>query len=299
VDAVIACTPVTSLFAGLGLAGGGYLVGREGVAACGAVVSAFGLLVERMQTRSVRIRLRRERSRHRSDLRQVGRDLRDLQRQLTSIRTDLDGVRDERDAVRTELRAVLGDLSAARPSVVTAAPVAAAMSPVQAAEAPVAEASDGETSDSEAPVIGEPVTRPTLLIQEVAAASRLGLLVPGQLRSPIATGGIPVLDPGPSEPVTVIDLRTRGTSSASSAAGALDLELVDDLVYAALADADADELTRTLEQNGRRAGRHAEDLGGVLHAGDAHHAGDYARDDDTVPGGVPVLYVVRHGRHVA
>jgi hypothetical protein len=35
----------------------------------------------------------------------------------------------------------------------------------------------------------------------------------------------------------------------------------------------------------------------MLHAGDAHHAGDYTRGSEDE--GTPTLYVVRRGKHVA
>jgi hypothetical protein len=77
-------------------------------------------------------------------------------------------------------------------------------------------------------------------------------------------------------------------------------QLVDALVYASIAEAEAAELTRALELPGADAdgGRHA----GPLHTGDAHHAGDYARDLVSAGvggGGTATLYIVRRGKHVA
>jgi hypothetical protein len=270
VDAVVACTPVTSLFAGLGLAGGGYLVGREGVAACGAVVSVVGLMAERMQARNVRVKLRRERSRHRGDLRQVSRDLRELQRELAALRCDLDGVRGERDTIRGELVAAVDQLSAAR---------VAAPEPVE-------------------PAVSEPVvSEPVVSEPAVGSAPAISLLVPGQVRSPIATGGLLVLRPGPSEPITgPVPVLSLVPAPSEPSSDVRPVELVDAMVYAALEDAEADELTRALELPGQRSGRHA----GALHLGDAHHAGDYARADlDLVESDSGVLYVIRRGRHVA
>jgi hypothetical protein len=293
-DAVVAATPATSLFAALGLASGGYLVGREGVAACGAVVGAFGLVVERFATRGVRVRLRRERLRHRNDLQGVSDQLRQLQRELNGLRDDLNGVRSERDAVTDQLQAAVSELSASRTAALGVSPVNAPTTPVAPA-GPVA------------PVA--PVTPGVPFVPDAPAATSLraafGALVPGQVRSPIATGGIPVLEPGPSEPVpAVIDLRTPRSIPLRSAPEpitepmhTLSPETVDALVYAALAEADADELTRTLEVPGmREAGRHA----GPLHTGDAHHAGDYARSAAPVPAGATTtLFVVKRGRHAA
>jgi hypothetical protein len=161
-------------------------------------------------------------------------------------------------------------------------------------------------------VVEEPIlAEPLLALVEAAPADEtvavaaprlwLSLLVPGQVRSPIATGGIPVLAPGPSEPVRVVDLRTAtrrpGADDETQPLPVITAQLTDALVYAAIAEAEAAALTRTLELPDA-GGRHA----GPLHTGDAHHAGDYARE--LVPvgaggGGTATLYVVRRGKHVA
>jgi hypothetical protein len=288
---VVACTPATSLFAALGLAGDGYLTGRESVAACGALVGAFGLIVERLQTRSVRVRLRRERSRHRTDLRGISRDLHEMQRQLTGLRDDLDGVRVERDAVRRELRAAMGQLTVARGGLTIPAPLTPTAAPRRPAE-PV-----GRPVEPVVQCPAEPVAeRPAEPVAEVTAepvvlAARL--LIPGQMRSPIATGGIPMLAPGPSEPLRVIDLRSVPAPDTGPLP-TLPPEAVDALVYAAFDVAETDELTAALELPGRMPGRHA----AALHQGDAHHAGDYARDDSAADTR-PVLLVVKRGRHAA
>ncbi|HEX2806341.1 MAG TPA: hypothetical protein VHN80_09240, partial [Kineosporiaceae bacterium] len=322
-DAVVAATPATSLFAALGLAGGGYLVGREGLAACGAMVGAFGLIIERFQTRGVRVRLRRERARYRSDVHGVSEQLRQLQRELSGLRDDMKEVRSERDAVRAELHATLRQMSDLRTSALGARPVVAA-------EPVAAVAADGRAESIGLPeLIGlpevpelielpelierpdptEPVDQDELLLpvqqvetseadlRRLTAATRaaFGAVVPGQSRSPIATGGIPMLRPGPSESLPqVIDLRSYGRSSGepvTEPTRTLSPEAVDALVYAALAEADADELTRTLEVPGEReAGRHA----GPLHTGDAHHAGNYARGElPPTTAGPPTLFVVK------
>jgi hypothetical protein len=296
-DAVLAATPATSLFAALGLAGGGYLVGREGIAACGAVVGAFGLIVERFQTRGVRVRLRRERARYRTDLHGVSEQLRQLQRELSGLRDDMNGVRGERDAVRDELQLALYELSSARTTALGVSPVEAPPR-IESAESPESlESLEEGGSDAGAGV--QQVEASEADVRRLAAATRDGFaaLVPGQARSPIATGGIPVLRPGPSVSVPkVIDLRSYGRQ-ACEPMRTLSPEAVDALVYAALAEADADELTRTLEVPGaREAGRHAV----PLHTGDAHHAGDYAREHAGSPGGgTPTLFVVKRGRHAA
>ena len=219
-DAVVACTPATSLFTALGLAGGGYLTGREGMAACGAVVGAVGLAVERLQSRGLRLRLRRERLRHRDDLRGIGRDVHGLQRELARLRQDLDGVRSDPGRPAVPARFVL----------------------------------------------------------------------PGQLRSPLATGGIPVLPAGPHQPVRIVDLRGTGNTGAIP----LPPGIADERVYDALDEEQADELTRLLEEPARRAGRHT----GPLHLGDAYHAGDWSRDD-AAHRTEPVLYVADPSCHVA
>jgi len=284
VNAVAACTPATSLLAALGLAGGGYLTGREDVAACGALVGAFGLVAERLHSRGLRRRLRRERMRHRDDLREVSRELADLQRQFAALRTDLQSARADRD----ELAGVEA-VSARRLQ------LPAPLVPEPAVPEPAVPMSVASVPVVPEPVLAEPVV-PVAVAPAPAAA--LGLLIPGQQRSPIATGGIPLLAPGPSEPVRVIDLRVTQPIplSALRPAGApeptLPAATVDALVYAALAEAEADELTRVLTDPGR-PGRHA----GLLHAGDAHHAGDYARVDDAPA--APTLFVVNRGRHVA
>ena len=270
VDALVAVTPATSLAAAFGLAGGGYLTGREGVAACGAVAGGFGLIVGRLQTRSVRVRLRRERARNRGDLREVSRLLHEVRRGLADLRSDLDVVKAERDAVRAELRITLGELSDARRAVGVAS---------------VLDLPEKVTPDATpAEVATPPLARPLPLA-----------LLPSQVRSPIATGGIPVLAPGPCEPVRVVDLRsvrpvpddeTRPTPARTA-------EQADALVYAAMVEADAAELTRFLEGH-TVAGQHT----GSLHTGDAHHAGDYTRQEGR-GSGTATLYVVRRGKHVA
>jgi hypothetical protein len=296
-DAVVAATPATSLFAALGLAGGGYLVGRDGIAACGAVVGAFGLIMERFRTRGLRVRLRRERARHRTDLHGVSEQLRQMQRELSGLRDDLHGVRDERDAVRDELQVTLHQLSAARTSARGVRPLSA-----PAAEPVILPPTEVILPPAE-PVIVHKVETTEADLRRLAVATRaaFGTLVPGQSRSPIATGGIPVLRPGPSESVPkVIDLRSYGRTDAgpiTEPMHTLSPDVVDALVYAALAEADADELTRTLEVPGKReAGRHA----GPLHTGDAHHAGNYARSEPTAAtDDAPTLFVVKRGRHAA
>lgn len=249
-DAFVAATPATSLIAALGLAGGGYLDGREDIAACGAVVGAFGLAVERMQARRVRVRLRRARADHRNDMQEVTRLLHQMQRDLADLRTDLDGVRTERDAVRAELLATQR----------AAVPVSAGASQLPAPAEPQVEIL------AESPA--EPLTetpRPRL---------PLNLILPGQVRSPIATGGIPLLAPGPSVPVRPVPERRSARpghfdpalrdnrNDVTQPLPVLTAELADALVYAAMAEADAAELTHSLEA-------------------------------------APTLYVVRRGKHVA
>ena len=326
-NAVAAAAPATSLFAALGLAGGGYLAGREDVAACGALVGAFGLVAERFASRGLRRRLRRERMRHRDDLRGVSRDLADLQRQFAALRSELDAARSAR-VEPADLHPPIGVEAGAVRRLAVPEPVPVQV-PVQvpvavpvagqalhlAEDAPLDEPRDDEPAAAEpVPVSAAPVS--------AAPVAALGLLIPGQVRSPIATGGIPLLAPGPSEPVRVIDLRATGPATAPIAVPmarpvtapvtapltapltrpltapltrptTLPPAAVDALVYAALAEAEADELTRVLADPGRR-GRHA----GNLLAGDAHHAGDFARDDAAEPAS-SVLFVVNRGRHVA
>ena len=265
-DAVVAVTPNTSLVAALGLAGGGYLAGREEVAACGALVGALGLAVERIQHRSVRVRARRERARYRDGLQGVGVQLNELRRELTGLRQDLDGVRDERDSIRAELTATQDELANVRVAVATAAPVVPS--------APVV------------PVTGPitmPIRRPTITPASPGVSPAAVAKLPGQVRSPIATGGIPLLNPGPRMPVPgVIDLRSR----FAAAPPARDPELADAMVYAAMAEAEAQQLAQSLEIFG-------------LHAGDAHHAGDYSRGPVVTPAAGTTLLVVKRGKHVA
>jgi hypothetical protein len=289
-DALVAVTPATSLTAAFGLAGGGYLTGREDLAACGAMAGAFGLVVERFQGRSARVRLRRERSRHRTDLREVTRILRDVQRELADLRADLDAVGTERDAVRTERDAVRAELRATLDQLAAVRSVAE----VPVAEVPVAEVPVAEVPVAEVPVAEVPVADPG----ELERPLPLSLLLPGQVRSPIATGGIPVLPPGPRELVRTIDLRsTRPVADDDTQPlPVMTAELVDALVYAAMAEADAAQLTRVLE---RPLPRHAgpEHIGS-LHTPDAYHADDHPREEPAA-GGPRTLYVVRRGKHVA
>jgi hypothetical protein len=294
-DALVAVTPATSLAAAFGLAGGGYLTGREDLAACGAMAGAFGLVVERFRTRSVRVRLRRERSRHRTDLREVTRILNDVQRDLAGLRADLDGVRAERDAVRAELRTTLDHLAAARS--VAQAPVAdVPVADVPVADVPVADIIAGPVASEpagpavEAQALAEaPVTESP----ELDRPRPLSLLVPGQVRSPIATGGIPVLPPGPRELVRTIDLRSTPpvADDDTQPLPIMTAGLADALVYASMAQADAAQQTRVLE---RPLPRHA----GALHTPDAHHCGDHPREESAAEG-PRTLYVVRRGKHVA
>jgi hypothetical protein len=287
---VVALTPTASLAAAFGLAGGGYLTGREDVAACGALAGAFGLVVERFATRGVRLRLRRERMRHRSDLADVSRLLHELQRDLAGLRTDLDDVRSERDVVRSQLHETRSALVTAQTFAVTAA----ASAPAAIAEPVVAVE----------PVAAEPVVAVEPAVVAVAPSFEaprvpISMLLPGQMRSPIATGGIPVLEPGPSEPVRVVDLRAvasrSGADDETQPIPAMSAQRVDALVYAAMAEAEAAELSHTLHLPDGVTGRHA----GALHTGDAHHAGDYSRELQTVGGGTATLYIVRTGKHVA
>jgi hypothetical protein len=278
--------------AALGLASSGYLSGREDVAACGAVMGALGVAVERYQSRAVRLRLRRERACYRDDLRRFSRDLHDVQRQLTGLRADLDDVRSERDTVREQLYATLREQMRARnvPEEPREAGVADVSEP---AASPALQAPDDVQAPTEVPA-GAEVPEGAEPHESPVTAAALGLLVPGQLRSPLATGGIRLVPPGPAAPVRVIDLsaadqrppllpRAHGAPQLAPAADAL--------VYAALAEAEADELTRMLEVPGERAS---------LHTGHAHRAGDFARDDDDAQAAAPpVLYVVSRHRRVA
>lgn len=304
-NALVAVTPATSLATAFGLAGGGYLTGREGVAACGALAGAFGLVVERLQARSVRVRLRRERSRHRRDLGEVSRLLHDVQRDLAGLRADLDDVRSERDSVRAELRATLDRVAVAEKGAAVAVPVPVTEPVVERVETPVVERAEAPVEEPAADVVpelaaepvGEPVGDESVddELRELARPMPLALLVPGQVRSPIATGGIPVLPPGPRELVRSIDLRTprADADDETQPLPVMTAELADALVYAAMAEADAAQLTRVLE-GPDAAGRHA----GPLHTGDAHHAGDYTRERPMADS-APTLYIVRRGKHVA
>jgi hypothetical protein len=331
-DAVAAVTPTTSLLAALGMAGGGYLTGREGMAACGAVVGAFGLVVERFSARSVRLRLRRERLRHREDLRGVSHQLRELRRQLGGLRDDLDGVCSERDDVRVQLQDTLNELArvrgalrdrpsavvpaATRPAVARApvrpmppVPVATLPTPVRPVPAGPAPVTAAPVTAAPAAVASAPTVPVVRLVTErdddarsdVASAvpgprdeegrpyrHQAPVLLPGQIRSPIATGRIPVLAPGPRMPVpSIIDLRTGAVplpGESGATRGTPSPDVVDALVYAAMTEAEAHRVTASLE----------------LHTGDAHHAGDFVRTEpETPPAGVPTLYVVKRGRHVA
>ncbi|HEY6795962.1 MAG TPA: hypothetical protein VI248_14900 [Kineosporiaceae bacterium] len=284
--AVVACTPTTSLFAALGLAGGGYLTGREDVAACGAVAGAFGLVVERFQTRSVRLRLRRERARYRDEVRGFSRDLHEVQRQLSALRADLDDVRAQRDAARERLSSALGELTDVRATAAAAAAAPAAAAPAVGDQA-VGDQAVGDQAVAPLPAVA------------------LGRLVPAQARSPIATGGIPVPRPGPGAPVQVIDIApgdpiTRpldilpGRPPEPRQTATPPARLVDALVYAGLVEAETDDLPRVLEVARHWAGSRA----GSLHTGHAHRAGDYARADAQTAG-PPVLYVVNRSRQVA
>jgi hypothetical protein len=295
-DALIAAAPATSLTAAFGMAGYGYLAGREGLAACGAVAGALGLVVERFNRHGVRLRLRRERARHRGDVQELSRLLHDVRRDLAGLRADLDDVRAERDSVRSELQAALGELAAARRARVTApletTPVAGLVSAglVNAdvgagsvrAESAATAASTGDTAS------GVEATR----AQELPLPA---LVVPGQVRSPIATGGIPLLAPGPREPVRADQRSVReGPGDVTQPIPVMTAERADALVYAALAEADAAARARVLARPGAIGPQ-----SGVLHTGHAHRAGDHAREDPSACAGAPMLYVVRQGRDVA
>lgn len=274
-DAVVASAPAASMVAALGLAGGGYLEGREGVAACGAIVGVFGLAVERLQSRQIRVRLRRAKAEHRTDLREVTRLLHEMQRDLTVLRGDLDAVRVERDAVRAELT------QTQRP----AAPEPWFGSEPVAATEPT----------------GVPAVEPVAAVEPVvpaAARAPLSLFLPGQVRSPIATGGIPLLAPGPSlpvrsaaEPRSITGSRPGHpptTEAETEPLPVLTAELADALVYAAMAEADAAHLT------------HAH----TGYVGEAHLPGSATRSGtlllaDEAPPTPRTLYVVRRGKHVA
>jgi hypothetical protein len=321
---------MTSLVAALGLAGGGYLAGREEVAAAGALVGAVGLIVERLQTRSVRVRLRSERARHRSDLQEVDRTLHEVQHDVAALRADLDEVRAQRDVVRVQLQQALDELALARQGEPPAgnvsepvAEVAEVAEVVEVAEA-LPEATAGNVSEA---VTAAPSALPLPL--------PLSLMLPGQVRSPIATGGIPMLAPGPCEPLqpaaqslfqpvvrpairTVVQGGGHGVRGVEQNAGqsvermidprsvcprvdddtqpipVMTAALADAFVHAALADADAAALPRSLEAPGAAGG--STDL---PHTGDARHAGGWTGEQVSAGGDVSALLVVRRGKHVA
>jgi hypothetical protein len=285
-DAVVASAPATSMVAALGLAGGGYLDGREGIAACGAVVGAFGLAVERLQSRRTRIRLRRTRADHRADLREVTRLLHELQKDLADLRDDLDGVRAERDNALIERDAAFLEretVQAERDTVLTERD--AVLTERDAARAELAAALLDDPARDREP-------SPAATGQGAPVGLPLNLILPGQVRSPIATGGIPLLAPGPCVPVRSIAalhaVAEPATEAVTEPLPVLTAELTDALVYAAIAEADAAALTRTME----RPLSAAEPATGAPEASSAQAGAGGVT-------GTPTLYVVRRGKHVA
>ena len=167
-DLVVACAPMTSLVAGLGLGAAGYLVNAPGLAASGAVVAGAGLYVERMQARQLRRRRRAERMRNRHEVTE-------LRRTIAQLRLDVDAF--QRALLDTEAALAARSL----PRLPVAEPVA---QPVVV-------------------VLDEPVAEPVVVVLDepvhawVQTPDRdLPELPP---RRAFDTGGIPVVDPAPRD----------------------------------------------------------------------------------------------------
>jgi len=283
-DAVVACAPMTSLISALGLGGTGYLAGRPGIAACGAVVGGAGIYAERLQARQLRQRARRDRDRFRLEAREMSRTVDELRREVAAVREDMEACVEASTAALQMALAELAGRTAtpAEPAVPVTVPVAAppvvpAVVPAAPAAVPAAAAAvpadlpvrEPAPVPVQAPATPVPVAARMPWVSPAAAARRSALWV--QEARPVAapfegtmnTGRIPVLDPGPSN-------RIAARSSV----------IADALVYASLAEQEFDAAERELANP---------QLVGVGAA-------------RTGTGGTPSatgLVVVKRGRHVA
>ncbi len=266
--AVAAITPAAALLVALGAAGSGYLLHRSDLAAAGSVLAAGGLLVERLQGRTVRRRMRRRRWEHRSQLQE-------LRGEVDQARAERDGARraaaDAQHALDLWLKSQLAALQQAPaltgPGLLGSAGAAGAATNSRVAPPVTSAWFETEPATLQIPRIARPapaaVPAGPIAAGPIAAGSGL----------PAGLSGPPVhpLPPGPREPVSgpmaiVVDLAAVPRETASPQP--LTPVEVDARVYAALASADADELSLVLE--GRlpqpapqgfttdpRAGRHA------------------------------------------
>ncbi len=246
-DLVVACAPMTSLVAGLGLGAAGYLLATPGLATAGAVVAAVGLYVERLQARTLRRRRRAERMRNRHEVTE-------LRRTIAQLRLDVDAF--QRALLDTEAALSARSLpllprvaAAAAPAAPAPIPVTEpAAAPVPVADRPVAE--PAPVADPVAEPVAEPVAVPVVepVVAWVQTRERDAVdaaLLPAQQVSPFVaehsgplpvlselpprrtfdTGGIPVLDPAPRDRLSVT---------------------TDALVYAALTELDEQDAARRL-----------------------------------------------------
>ena len=234
VDLVVACAPMTSLVTGLGLGAAGYLLDAPGVAAGGAVVAAGGLYVERMQARALRRRRRYERMRNRNEVTE-------LRRTIAQLRLDVDAF--QRALLDTEAALAARSLPRLPVPEPVAEPVIERIA--EPVAEPVAQPLAGvldeplivdldepvhawvQTADRDARADGDPGELPAQQPSPFVAAASSSLPVLPELppRRTFDTGGIPVLDPAPSDRLTAV---------------------TDALVYAALTGIDDDERTRRL-----------------------------------------------------
>ncbi|HVN13424.1 MAG TPA: hypothetical protein VMT69_15120 [Kineosporiaceae bacterium] len=210
VEAVVACTPMTSLVAGLALGGAGCLAQVPGLAAGGAIVCAAGLYVERLQARSLRRRRRAERMRSRHEVTE-------LRRTIAQLRQDVDAFH----------RALLD----------TEAVLAARNLPLLL---PVPEVTEAEPVAVAAPEPGEGE-----LVVVALAEAEASDWVQGPARVGTGTAALPTQQPGlfltaAGAPLPAQPPAARGRLTPKA----------DALVYAALVELDAAVTTRSLAYAG-------------------------------------------------
>jgi hypothetical protein len=218
-DLVVACAPMTSLATGLGLGAAGYLLDRPGVAACGTVVCAVGLYVERLQARSLRRRRRAERLRNRHEVTELRRTIAQLRLDVGAFQRAL---HDTEAAVAARTLPLPPPIAA--PVVMPATPVAAPVATPVATQVPEADLVVVPIADVEAREwihtprreagADLPAQHPSPF---VATSGALPIVAPvPERRAPrgadVDTGGIPVLDPR-----GVLDPRVEGGVVRSSA----------------------------------------------------------------------------------
>ncbi len=249
---------------GLALGALGLVGSHPAVAAAGAVCAAAGVAVETMQSRAVGRRLRRERVRHRLErntfsvaLEQMRHQIQQLTEEVSLARRAVLDTRPARPAPRADAETKPLRLRSAVPGLV-GPPLVVAPPTVQPRAQPQPRV------EPEHHLVPEPWTaRATTATPSPGAAARTRMVAaipPRDRRAapmfvPRSVPGVPARSqaaPAGASPVTplrgvaaVIDL--RGIASPTTSPLPLPVGAVEDRVYAALATADADELTLTLE----------------------------------------------------